>query len=139
MTKNCAAFPSERHTKAPDFLTEEHRETNLIGVVVGIDEKRAPPWGQRPAVDAKTVVLCCDEGLAGHHVQHWLVLASGKQREGKKWQFSNRNNQKLQVSDCLSGRLCRKNVMKSVILLLISTSAGLKRYSKTLPWCGSDF
>lgn len=87
MTKNCAAFPSERHTKAPDFFTEEHRETNLIGVVVGIDEKRAPPWGQRPAVDAKTVILCCDEGLAGHHVQHRLVLASGKQREEKNGSF----------------------------------------------------
>lgn len=35
------------------------------------------------AVDAKAVVLCCDEGLAGHHVQHRLVLASGKQREEK--------------------------------------------------------
>lgn len=71
------------------FSQENTGKTNLIGVVVGIDEKRAPPWGQRPAVDAKAVVLCCDEGLAGHHVQHRLVLASGKQREEKKWQLSN--------------------------------------------------
>lgn len=56
-------------------------ETNLIGVVIGIDKKRAPPWGQGLAVNAKTMVLCCDECLAGHHVQHRLVLASGKQRK----------------------------------------------------------
>ena len=71
----------------------EHSETNLIGVVIGIDKKRAPPWGQRRAVDAKTVVLCCDEGLAGHHVQYRLILASEKQedrkQEKKYWQFSN--------------------------------------------------
>lgn len=59
-------------------------KSNLIGVVVGIDKQRAPPGGQRIAVDAKAVVLCCDEGLARHHVQHRLVLTSGKQREIKE-------------------------------------------------------
>lgn len=72
--------PAEtRHTKASYFLTKtaQRGEADLIGVVVGVDEKRAPPRGQRLAVDAKAVVLCRDEGLAGHHVQHRLVLASG--------------------------------------------------------------
>ncbi len=51
---------------------------NLIGAIIGVDEKRAPPWRQGPAVNAVAVVLRCDEGLASHHIQHRLVLASGE-------------------------------------------------------------
>lgn len=51
---------------------------NLIGPIISIDEKRAPPWGKGIAVYAITMVLRCDEGLAWHHIQHWLVLASGE-------------------------------------------------------------
>lgn len=53
---------------------------NLIGAIIGVDEKRAPLGGQGRAVNAVTVVLCCNEGLARHHVQHRLVLTSGKPR-----------------------------------------------------------
>lgn len=53
-------------------------EIHLICAIIGIDEQRPPPWGQGLAVYTIAVVLCCNEGLARHHVQHWLVLASGE-------------------------------------------------------------
>ena len=55
------------------------RETNLVGAIIGVNKQRAPPRGQGLAVDAVAVVLRRDEGLARHHIQHWLVLASGEQ------------------------------------------------------------
>lgn len=58
-----------------DRLRKQNK-MNLVGAIVGVDEERAPALGQRRAVNAVTVVLCRDEGLARHHVQHWLVLAS---------------------------------------------------------------
>lgn len=51
-------------------------DLHLVGAVIGVDEKRAPPRRQGRAVYAITVVLCRDEGLACHHIQHRLVLAS---------------------------------------------------------------
>lgn len=33
------------------------------------------------------MVLCCDEGLVCHHIQHWLVLASGEPQIFIKYRF----------------------------------------------------
>ena len=54
------------------------REINLVGAIIGVDEKRTPPRGQGLAVYAVAVVLCRNEGLTCHHIQHWLVLPSGE-------------------------------------------------------------
>ncbi len=56
----------------------EKSEINLIGAIISIDEKWAPPRGQGLAVYAVAVVLRCNEGLASHHIQYRLVLASGE-------------------------------------------------------------
>lgn len=55
-------------------------ETHLIGAIVGVDEKWAPPRGQGLAVYAIAMVLRRDEGLVGHYIHHRLVLASGEPR-----------------------------------------------------------
>lgn len=65
---------SECHVFLDKTLTES--EINLIGAIISIDEKWAPPWWQGFAVYAITMVLRCNESLARHHIQHRLVLAS---------------------------------------------------------------
>lgn len=52
-------------------------EINLIGAIIDVNEEWAPARGQGLAVDAVSMILCCDERLARHHIQHWLVLTSG--------------------------------------------------------------
>lgn len=59
-------------------------EINLICAIIGVDEKRAPPWGQGLAVYAVAMVLRRNEGLARHHIQHRLVLASGEPQTCRK-------------------------------------------------------
>lgn len=59
-------------------LLSRENEMNLIGAIISIDEKGPPPRGKGLAVYAITVVLCCNEGLVRHHIQHRLVLASGE-------------------------------------------------------------
>lgn len=58
------------------FIYINARIPDLIGPIVGIDEKRTPAWRQRLTVYPKAMILSRDEGLSRHHIQHRLVLAS---------------------------------------------------------------
>lgn len=60
------------------------RQINLIGAVIGVNEQRAPAWGQGRAVYSVAVVLRRNEGLARHHIQHRLVLAPGEPQTWRK-------------------------------------------------------
>lgn len=71
-------FLKSIHQKVGSEKKLSHRaKSNLIGAIIGVEEKWAPPWGQGLTVYAIAVVLRRDEGLACHHIQHRLVLASG--------------------------------------------------------------